>query len=32
MFLGVLLKEGSHLNLLFKKILENEPKTTCTFA
>ena len=26
MFLGVLLKEGCHFQLLFKKLLENKPK------
>ena len=26
MFLGVLLKESSHFQLLFEKLLENKPK------
>ena len=26
MFLGVLLKEGTHFELLFKKLLENKPR------
>ena len=32
MFLGVLLKEGSHFHLLFKKLLENTPKNKMYFC
>ena len=32
MFLGIWLKEGSHFHLLFEIVLENKPKTTCTFG
>ena len=32
MFLGVLLKEGSHFQLLFKKLLENKPKNNMYFC
>ena len=32
MFLGVLLKEGSHFQLLFEKLLENKPKNNMYFC
>ena len=32
MFLGVLLKEGSHFHLLFQKLLENKPKNSMYFC
>ena len=32
MFLGVSLKEGSHFQLLFKKLLENKPKSNMCFC
>ena len=32
MFLGVLLKEGSHFLLLFKKLLENKPNNNMYFC
>ena len=32
MFLGVLLKEGSHFYLLFKKLLENKTKNNMYFC
>ena len=32
MFLGVLLKEGSHFLLLFKKLLENKPNSNMYFC
>ena len=31
MFPGVLLKEGSHFQLLFEKLLENKPKNPKTW-
>ena len=32
MFLGVLLKEGSHFQLFFEKLLENKPKNDLYFC
>ena len=32
MFLGVLLKEGSHFHLLFEKLLENKPLNNMHFC
>ena len=32
MFLGVLLKESSHFQLLFKKLVENKPKNNIYFC
>ena len=32
MFLGVLLKESSHFQLLFKKLVENKPKNNMYFC
>ena len=32
MFLGVLLKEGSHFHLLFEKLLENKPENNMYFC
>ena len=32
MFLGVFLKEGSHFQLLFEKLLENNPKNSMYFC
>ena len=32
MFLGIWLKEGSHFHLFSEIVLENKPKTTCTFG
>ena len=32
MFLGVLLKEGSHFQLLFKELLENKLKNNMYFC
>ena len=32
MFLGVLLKEGSHFHLLFERLLENKPENNMYFC
>ena len=32
MFLGVSLKEGSHFQLLFEKLLKNKPKNNMYFC